>query len=535
MWGGVSVPTSSPPCARVAPGSGRVGGSDSRVRGPDGIFDPVKLIRLDYLLHRWLGTFLGALVFIWFASGIVLMYYPYPSISESKEKSGLRSFEPDTTLIGFQRASVAAKQALRGSKAPHQLVSGRLEQLGGRLVYQFQSEHGDGLVPAALVDARSGMVLSPVSPSLAEASARRLVTGGAPVAEVELLQRADHYMMDIAYAPQFPAWRVRFDDPERTAVYVNAMGGNAFGVVTRLTRFTTWTGPVPHWFYFIWLYDRPGLWSAAFVVAASLIVVLALTGIVWGFSHLLRRKTYRGISKWHHLSGIGFGFLVLTWTASGLYQNFGAGSSPREGQAARIRGGPTNWAAIRFSEREALERLRQTDSTRPAPLAVDLQQFNGQPGFEFHFPDGRSLWVDAGTGRPRGELAEPELRRAAELAAGSLGPPRDIERLSGYDEYYYARHGRERHLPAWRISFPDPVGTRLYLDPVSGVPLAFVDGASKRARWLRDGVHSFDLPGLNNRRPLWDLVILPLLIGGAVLSGTGVCLMLRRWSPRRRR
>ncbi|HEV8196726.1 MAG TPA: hypothetical protein VGP87_08820 [Gemmatimonadales bacterium] len=486
----------------------------------------MKLLRLDYLLHRWLGTCLGALVFVWFASGIVMAYYPYPSIPESRELHALRPFAPDSGLIGFSAAWSAAQRAMAVTGDRRELVRGRLQQLGTSPVYQFQLENG---VPIALVDARTGTVLSPIDSRLAETSARALVPGDIRATRIELLHSADHYMLDVAYAPQFPAWRVRFDDPGLTAVYVNARGGNPFGVVTRFTRLTTWTGTVPHWFYFIWLYDRPGLWSAAFVVAGSGILGLALTGIVWGFYHLARGKTYRGISKWHHFSGIGFGFLVLTWTASGLYQNFGAGSGPGSGQAARIRGGPTRWTAVQVPEWQALARLRQTDSTALVPSAVDLVQLDGHPGYQFFFSEGRSLWVDAESGAPRGELTEPEVRRAAALAMESSDPPRAIERLSRYDEYYYVRHGREMHLPVWRISFADREASRLYLDPVSGTPLAFVGRAARRARWLRDAVHSLDLPALNNRRPLWDLVILPLLACGLVLSGTGVWLALRRW------
>ena len=490
--------------------------------------------RLDFFIHRWIGAVLGGLVFVWFASGIVLMYYPYPSIPATRQLGMLQPFVPDSTLLGFGRASQAATRSLEANGATVALVSGRLELLGDRLVYRFLRDSREGLVPAALVDAHSGVVLSPVGPGLALAAARRIAGKETVVAGIELERQADHYMLDVAYGPQFPAWRVRFDDPRATAVYVSTMGANPFGIVTRLTRVTTWTGTVPHWFYFIWLYSRPTAWSLAFVIAASLVILLACTGIVWGILRLFplrsrgdnRLTLYRGVSKWHHLAGLVFGVLVLSWTASGLYQNFGEDSSPRAGQAARIRGGPTRWDAINLTEAAVLTRLNQP-AAAVLVQAIDLVQFDGRPGYVVHFADGHGAWVDAGDGAARRELDEPDRRRAAELAVDGSAPVDRFDRLTSYDRYYYVRHGRELPLPVWRATFRDRDATLLYFDPLTGAPAGFVNRASKRARWLRDAVHSLDFGLLNNHRPLWDLVMLPLLLGGLTCAGSGLIMMPR--------
>jgi len=103
-----------------------------------------------------------------------------------------------------------------------------------------------------------------------------------------------------------------------------------------------------------------------------------------------------------------------------------------------------------------------------------------------------------------------------------------VERVDKYDVYYYARHGREKHLPAWRVSFDDADHSVLYLDTVSGDPVGFVDAATRSWRWWRDGLHDLDLPALNNKRPWWDLVVLPLMIGGCISAITGIWLLVRR-------
>lgn len=55
-----------------------------------------------------------------------------------------------------------------------------------------------------------------------------------------------------------------------------------------------------------------------------------------------------------------------------------------------------------------------------------------------------------------------------------------------------------------------------------------MDRSRRVYRWLFNGLHSFDFPGLTNHRPLWDIVILTLLTLGFVFSVIGVVIGWRR-------
>ncbi|CAN5805460.1 PepSY domain-containing protein [soil metagenome] len=490
--------------------------------------------RLDYVVHRWVGIVLGGMVAVWFISGIVLVFYPWPALTESARLALLQPVHPDDSLIHFPRAHHAAATALgaaapTGSVAP-ELVGGRLTRWGGRPVYRFWSEQ-DGLpVPEVLVDGRTGRVLSPIDSAAAVVAARAMVAD-APVSAVDRLAQGDRYMMNRDYALEFPAWRVLFDDAAATAVYVSEKGGNPFGVVTGRTRVTTWLGTVPHWLYFRWLYQRRDLWQVVSIVLASTAVLLALTGILLGVTQLLPRRQrgprrlspYRGVSRWHHLAGIGFGVLILTWTFSGVLQMLGGSNLPRPGQAGRVRGGAIRWDAIAISERDALSRVRREE----APVAIDVSQIGGRPGYRFRFRVGDDAWVDAASAETRHQLSATEAGAVAARVVPAAGVER-IERIAAYDTYYYARAGREMHLPAWRVTLRDPARSVLYLDPVDGMPTGFVDGRTRRTRWLRDALHSMDYPALNSRPFAWRAVLLPLLAGGAISAITGVVLALRR-------
>jgi hypothetical protein len=64
--------------------------------------------RLNYLLHRWIGILLGVQLLAWFISGIVMMHYPYPALTESKELALLQVFQPNDHLVGFRAAYEAS-------------------------------------------------------------------------------------------------------------------------------------------------------------------------------------------------------------------------------------------------------------------------------------------------------------------------------------------------------------------------------------------------------------------------------------------
>lgn len=503
---------------------------------------PRNLKRMLYLAHRWIGIVLGMMVAVWFTSGIVMMYYQWPAYTESELLRQLRPFSPSSTLVGFAIAERVAEGRLdRLTFAPTVTgktpVGGRLMRWGDRLAYQIWGEQGGHWVELALIDAQSGAILSPVSPSAAAVVAAERVAPGTPLTSVELLTRGDHYMENRDYRHEFPAYRIRFADAPNTAIYVEQRGGTAFGVATRATRLTTWLGTVPHWLYFQWLLqDREGLWKVLSIALPAVGILLALTGITLGFWQLFpnrrrgrwRPTAYRGVSKWHHLAGVVFGLLVLTWTTSGVLENLGTSTLARDGQASRVRGGPVRWDAIRVSEAEAIARLPAAVAIATRPIAMDLLQFSGTPGYDIHLADGEEYWVDAVDGTVRGDMTADQALDASRRVIGESAPVEGVVRLTQYDSYYHAGHGRQRHLPVWRVLFADADRSAVYLDPVNGTPVGFADREARAWRWARDGLHGFDYPFLTYRRPLWDIIVLPLLLGGAASALTGAWLLVRR-------
>jgi len=491
---------------------------------------------VNYLTHRWIGITLGALTFTWFVSGIAMMYYPWPAPTASEEIARLEPLRLDATarLIGFDSALAAGGD--RGGGA----IGARLARWNGGLVYLLWRGSGSRPRAVAVVDAVSGRVLSPIDSTQAIAVARRWVEPAATFASADLLESGDHYLLSSEYRHGFPAWVVRFADANRTSVYVSRAGGFVVGIVTNRTRWTTWLGTVPHWLYFKWLYSRHFEWWLWVSYVLPAIAMLAgASGIVIGVHQLLphwrrgawRISAYRGASQWHHLAGIVFGVLVVTWSLSGLLEVLGPDVSPPERQVATVRGRGDARASIR--EMDAVASAARAVGAVADPVAVDYVRILGVPAFVVRFTGGTRVFVD-GTGTTRLELIPGD---AVSVARVAIGAPvdrgiRSVERLATYDAYYYARFHRELPLPVYRVAFTDADRSVVYVDAVSGEPVGYVDPEVRSYRWLRDGLHSFDFPALNSRRVLWQSIVLPLMLGGTLIAATGLWLVarrLRRW------
>jgi hypothetical protein len=75
-------------------------------------------------------------------------------------------------------------------------------------------------------------------------------------------------------------------------------------------------------------------------------------------------------------------------------------------------------------------------------------------------------------------------------------------------------------LPVLRLRYLDPPQTWLHLDLRRGSIVRKEERLSRANRWLYHGLHSLDVPILYARRPLWDIVVITVSLGGLVVSTT---------------
>ena len=100
--------------------------------------------------------------------------------------------------------------------------------------------------------------------------------------------------------------------------------------------------------------------------------------------------------------------------------------------------------------------------------------------------------------------------------------------------YYYAR-GQDAPLPVLRVKFDDPDRTWFYIDPGTSRILDRLTWRARLNRWVFFGLHTFDFSFWYYNRPLWDIGVIALSIGGGVSSAIGLLIGFRRLKRNARR
>jgi len=274
----------------------------------------MKLFRRCVILtHRYLGIALSLIVVMWFASGIVMMY-----------AGGMPRLTPELRLErlpGLELSSVRLTPSEAAERAGLLETPGRVVLLSvmERPAYRFD---GGG---STTVFADTGEVLEEVSLAQSKTAAGRFMN--LPEDRVRYdrtLTRADQWT--IGMGRQMPLYKFRVDDGSATELYMSPQTGEVTRLTTRRSRALAWIGTIPHWLYFAPLRANQRVWYRIMVWTSALACVLAVLGLILGFTQFRRQKPfslaaaipYSGWMRWHYITGVVFGVFTLTWAFSGL-------------------------------------------------------------------------------------------------------------------------------------------------------------------------------------------------------------------------
>jgi hypothetical protein len=233
---------------------------------------------------------------------------------------------------------------------------------------------------------------------------------------------------------------------------------------------------------------------------------------------------YKGMMKWHHLLGLIALVFVATFIFSGLMSMgpwgiFNAASSGQN-QINRYTGG---------------RNLRLSNLPAPNFGALDA----GVKEIQWHKISGEAYYslVSAPADQVIGfdDISNASDAMRLEMMIRAAVPhllPRagllSLDLLEQQDNHYYSRRNRYRPLPIYRAKFDDAESTWYHIDPATGELVNRVTDASRRERWVFDGLHSFDFQFLLQRRPLWDLVVISLSLIGFGFSLSAIVIAWRR-------
>ncbi|SDF77145.1 Uncharacterized iron-regulated membrane protein [Dyadobacter soli] len=478
-----------------------------------------KLIKLTLLIHRYLGFALSLLFVIWFLSGFAMMYVKYPTMRYHERLQRL-------PLPDFSHANLTIAQALDSAGIKDTLRSIRLGMLLNRPIYRITTIKGT----YQAIFADDGTLFKGTD----SASAARLAiqfTKGGKIKSTELLTEIDQWMAAArSQGYSTPVYRIHIDDPARTYVYVAAQTGEVVQMVNAKQRFLAWLGPIPHWIYpTVLLRNRP-LWNDIIVWSSTIGSVMCIAGIVMGF---VRYKRNRGLAfspykkkwfRWHHYTGFAFGIFVFTWVFSGLLSMTPWDWAPftrlEPDESAQWTGGVLDVGKFNVSPDAAARKL----NPEPGLKEVQLVQWNGKPYYIGYADERHShmLAADQEVAQAVTQLdLAPFVSKLKEMNPDV--PVKEAVVLSEYDDYYYSKH-HEKRLPVLRVKMASEDERWYYVDPATAQVVLKHQDLSRLERWLYHGLHSFDFRFLVYKRPLWDIVMIVLMIGGTLVSVTGVVL-----------
>ena len=465
--------------------------------------------------HRWLGIISGVMFLVWFVSGIVMMYVRMPELDPQERLTRLPVINP---------ASIRVMPPAAANGDISRLTIGTLE---GRPVVRVTDGGG-----TRLSFADTGDAVPAVDADQALRIARAFEGGISNLHYDTRLIDADQWSFGVR--GRMPMHRIAVDDPAGTMLYVTETGGEVVLKTTASGRLWGGAGAVLHWLYFAPLRRNAALWNQVIVWISIAGTVMCLVGLAWGLwrisplrGYRLRRERhwspYAGWMRWHHYAGLIFGVATTTWVFSGLLSMdpwaWHPSTAPTRDQRIRVAGGPLDLDDLSVSRVQ-----RAVQAFRPRlEKEIEILRFRGR-----YYATGASGIVsfDEPQYGARDQLPADLVFGAADVAMNGV-PIEGISWLDDYDAYYYDR-GRRLSLPVLRVRYGDPQRTWLYFDPSHGAIARKEERLTRLNRWLYHGLHSLDFPFLYYHRPLWDVVVILLSLGGVVLSATTLSASWRR-------
>lgn len=476
-----------------------------------------RVLRALVLIHRYFGIAMCLLFAMWFASGIVMLFVPYPALTPVERFHGLTPLELNKCCV-----SPAAAYAKSGLTEPPERM--RLVMVLDRPVFQLHP--WNGVVVSIFADTGEPVPSLDAQQALSVAQS---FSNSAGVSHRELSDY-DQWTVPNGVDAYRPFHRVALNDADGAELYVSQRTGEVMRDTTAFERRWNYVGSVVHWIYPTVLRKDWATWDRVVWYGSLIGVAGALTGIVLGITRLRFRKPYpsgrhspfRGWMYWHHILGVGCSWFVLTWIFSGwLSMDHGrlfAKPDATRIERERFMGGP--FKPERFAK-----------PSLPAEMAgakeIEFIQVAGEAFYRVRIDAERQRVVAAAENSKVGsEWAQSLLTRAAQSVFDSvrlLG----VDRLDRNDAYHYTTDVSTP--PAMlRFRFDDPAKTWLHIDPASGVIVEKVDASRRLYRWLFNGLHRLDFPFLAERPTLRRTCILALCALGFVFSVTGTVIAYRR-------
>ncbi|PID94562.1 MAG: peptidase [Bacteroidales bacterium] len=485
----------------------------------------VVMMKLIIKVHRLLGTLLSIMFLLWFLSGFVMIYKHFPKI-------GNKAYQHQVALPDTM-PNIEVLRSVIPQGEPITSIS--VESFRQRPIFRVETEEG-------LYVMQTDSALTPIYDESVpyreiELYAKRWTD--AQIEAVDTLYSLDQWIPSIRYKRDMPIYKFRFADQDRTYLYVSSLTGQAIQSVSRTQRFWAWCGPIPHFLYFWQLRQDTTLWRTVLLSIAWVGTFMCLAGIIVGIRGywiVYRRKRQfktpykKTYYKWHHIIGFLFGFFVMMFVFSGVMS---FSSMPDWVVAVhdktiskKISMPHTPKEPTTFTENDGialsmfeLDYRKLLQEYRGDVKEIRFQRFGDKPYYEAII-GGEIKHFDASVDsvKPLYLTEQEVLARIDEVT----NAPKTISLMTEYDNYHIGFTKRVK-LPVYKVVLDDADGSVFYVCPKT-CETRYYNNNKRAKKWIYPAFHSLRIKFFVEHPILRQCVMWILLLGGTVVSVTGIVL-----------
>lgn len=464
-------------------------------------------------LHRYLGIILSLVIVLWCASGIIMMYQQYPTLTSDEEISSLPTLSFTNCCVNLNEIDLS-----------YDIDYVEIEMLSGSPVMRVSSYYDN-----YTIDLIEGSFVNEVSNEETVDVVTTFLNNN------NLEYNESNITSEVIYSDQWtifgtpisnpPYIKYKINNKEGTHLYISLITGQLAQVTDRRERIWATLGPVIHWIYPKIIRDNAKLWSNTIIVLTVLSAFLCFFGIYIAFKRIklvsaININRFKNINYIHHLSGLFIGFLMLSWIISGFLSinPFGILESRSFHQEYYLN---SESGLNKENISTLIKSIKENDLPKNT-VKIYLSKINNNPYALTISDDLERNRLNIET-LEKFDLQIDDLK----LVATSIKNNINIENQGWLlnEDYFYYSHHNDRQFPVYKIEYSD--GEIIYLDYQTAKINLIVDHNRKMYRWLFSGLHRFDFFKDIRRRPIWDIIMLPIQISLLLFAFTGIILAIK--------
>ena len=466
-----------------------------------------KVLGFLFEIHKITGLSIAVFFSMWFVTGIVLVYHPYPKVSEKimlKKKETLPSSLPELSSVL--------------SKVDGKVKSLSLKQFQGQTLFSFDE------APDITFD-------------VVEKVAKHWID--APIKRVDTLRQREQWVLFTKYDKELPIYKFYFDDAQKHELFISGRTAEVLQMTTSRQRLWAWLGAIPHKFYIPCIRRDVDVWQNMVAIMSGICLIAALTGWLLGILLWIKRYQKKHVwqnpykkrwYRWHFSFGLVFGIFLIGWALSGIFamQRVPQWMVPMEGdysfKTSRLWG-----RGLLPMEAYQLD-YRKLKDTYPDLKEVEWLRFADIPTYRVITRQDDFL-VDASTDEIKSlQIPEETIVKGLKKVHGEEVEMK-VSLLNEFDNYYLSRRV-DLELPVYKIEVADANGSLYYVNPSTGY-VRYLNNNKIVRKWLFNGIHYLDIDWLVARPWLWYTCIWVLCGGCLVVCISGLVLAWRVLTPKK--